>query len=119
MKLKSIAFGVLALTALSTQAFAYVIYNLTNHSVYVKDTHGLGGIEASIPSHGSVACNPDAAGCYGWLDLHVWASTTEPGWSQCDLLGRFPHEKGQFFKITETNIPFPHRDWCKIDYFKN
>jgi hypothetical protein len=110
-------FCVALLMMCSFPSLSYVIYNQTNHSVHVKDVVGFGGLEASIPPHASVACDPNAAGCYGRLSFRVYSNMGSRD-TLCQWSGKISG-LGNYFVIRDTSTPCPRLGSCQMDFYKN
>lgn len=115
MKFKNFILPALLLSALSTQAYSYVVYNRMPVSVHVNDMN-FGGMEVTIPINSSAPCNPDARGCYGNMNFKVTSSTNV--YALCNWSGKLPQGNGFYFIISPTYKSWPFNE-CRMDLFRD
>jgi hypothetical protein len=113
MNIRKLLLPLLAFSAISTQAFSYVVYNNAPFNIRLIDVN-LGGMDKQMSANSSTACSPEARGCYGNMGFVVYSPT---GFRHlCGWTGVLPQGRGYYFVITPTNNPYPYAA-CKMELF--
>lgn len=117
MNLKKYCLLFAALSVTGTPAFAYTVYNKLDHSIQVKDRHGLSGMNVTMTPQSSTACNPTSRGCYGKISFNIYTPQVKNK-VICNWYGTIKKGPGNYFVISPVaGKNYPEQGSCAVEYY--